>query len=661
MEDLGNQTLSSYQDMQSLKEDYAFEDKLTLIFKSKDALKTEDYCKIYNWLKKETNNNPDIQQVSSLFDLRYIKTNGETLFYPRVIDQPCEQKLSLQELQNHPYLNLFSAPNLNELVIHFKIRPSPVAFRHGIYDYEIIKKIIASAKTDLAYETLIGGTLFFQSSVLEGINKTKYVNLVAIILLVGTFYYLYRSVISSIIMVVFVFITNEIIKAGMATFNHAIDPLSSCIFLMITVAIIEDYVFLSYLVFKKEMKFMIAAKKILLPSFLTSLTTAIGFGSLAISSNPSVSHFGIWTALGAMFEWFLIFIILPLLYSSVPFIKKAFDKKGKLPELFKDKLSGFSPHKYFTYSLIAILISIFFIFDKANLNYSPYDMFENNHEINLFKKHLKETKNTEGEISLVFKDSTADMKPVLDKISKLTEVTKIISGDDLKSSLKSLPLDVQFLILDDFKRSALGKLFWAREHKRAMVYVNSYETTSIEKLEKKIDEICGKDCKAVSDIIVSKDYALGILKTLYDSFIFCFVLILIIVTVLVLGINRDYLLPVMLSTIWAPITLIITVIIFQFKINVVTCVALTTLVGLAGDNAIQFLLLKKTDLKNSVSDYGQASFQVFLLMMLLSICLVLSYYRSTKILSGLMIISIVLMSIGDIWILNGLLKTKSKS
>lgn len=664
-EDFSDQNLTSYQAMTKLKEDYAFENKLTLIVNKKIPFSDEDYCKIKNWLRNEVNSNQDIAGYTSLFNLRVPKFEDGKLFYPPIIDSPCEKEIDYITLKKHPLLKMFSTPDLTDFVIHFEIVPSKKELRHGIYDYKALDRIIESARKSLPFEILPGGTLYLQSLILDGFNFNNIINIAASVLLFAGYYLFYRSFLGAFTLLAVILITNTMIKAGMAFFGHMTDPLSLCIFLMITVSSIEDYILLSFLVFKKKIPFNQASKKLLLPSFLTSLTTAIGFGSLAVSSNPSIVHFSIWTSFGAMFEWVAMFLIIPVFVNMFPNIKARIENHPKPKRIVPAQLITYTPPKYVAIVIALIPLTIIFIYDRANLSYSPYDMFTKDNPMTKFREHLQTTRHSEGELSIVFNDLNQNIEEIVAKVKKDPAVAGVFSEVDINDEIKLLPEYLRPLIFEDFKRTDLGKLFISYKTKRIIAYIKSYDTKDVPVVVSRIQNICGNSCSITSEIIVSKDYAVGILQTLYDSAISGFFSIILLILWLVMTLSKKHTVPVLLSTLWASFMLLILVIAFQFKINVVTCVALSILIGLAGDNAIQFLLLQKDTLSNSVEEIGEASTENFILMLILSSTLFFSYFQTPRTLALLMMIGIVLMFIGDLWVLNGLTaisdkKTKSK-
>jgi predicted RND superfamily exporter protein len=654
-EDFSDKDLVSFKNMEKLKEDFAFEDKLSLIVSSSKKLEAQDLCRIETWLYQEVENNKNILSSASLFDLRYPEYNDGKLFYPKLIKDACNNDVNFHELMKHPLLRMFSTKDLTDVVIHLEIAPLKTPMKHGIYDYEVVKDIIKRAKADLPFDVYSGGTLFFQNSVLEGIKFANVVNLIAVVLLISLYFYFYRSFLFAFIMILIVLVTNTFIKAGMTILGHKIDPLSSCIFLMITVAILEDYMLLSFMIFKKKLSIIDATHKLLLPSFLTSLTTAIGFGSLYVSRNPSIVHFSIWTAFGAMFEWVAMFLILPMVARQFPALQKKISEKPVPKSIVPKKLISYTLKKPFAVILAFIPYILLFIPREANLSISPYDLFTDDHEASKFRQYITQTRKAEGEISIVFDDQTIDESEYSEKFKKHPLVTDAYSEQTVFDSIrKDLPEELHTLVMEDFRRTPVGAFFATPTNKRIILTVKSYSSKDVPGIASYLEKICQDKCTLASEIMVTNDYSLGVLETLYESASTGFGMILILITCLVLMTDKKYFFPVIISSLWASFALLLFVVVFKIQVNIVTCVALSVLIGAAGDNAIQFLLFKEGKLQDSVSEIGEASSENLILMMSMAATLLFSYFATPRDLSFLLMLGICFMFIGDIWVLNGL-------
>ena len=96
-------------------------------------------------------------------------------------------------------------------------------------------------------------------------------------------------------------------------------------------------------------------------TFLTSITTAIGFGTLITSSVVPMKRFGIYTALGVLIAYTITILFLPAIL-KITNIKKVFKENGgKLYPWIGDKLlslSGFNKKHYRKISYITLGISL---------------------------------------------------------------------------------------------------------------------------------------------------------------------------------------------------------------------------------------------------------------------------------------------------------------
>ncbi len=451
-------------------------------------------------------------------------------------------------------------------------------------------------------------------------------------------------------------ITSMLIRAGMYLCGHAVDPLTSCIFILIMVAILEDYMLLSYIFFKKKLRFNLAIKSLLLPSFLTSLTTVIGFGSLSVSDNPSIVNFSLWTSFGAAFEWVALFLILPAILNFFPKIKEKLESRPIPEPKIHKTLLKITPGKWMTVFMALIPLGLFIFKSEGNLNHNPIDYLPKDHEIGKTRDYLLKTRGTEGEVSIVFADKRTDVGPYLSKLAHDPYIVQIFSSENLKDYFGTAPMEIQSLLVEDFNRSPLGPYFNSRDSKRFVASVKSFSSKEIPEFQKRVKEICGSACEAISEVITANDYDQGTLKTLYDSFNSGFSFILVLILWLIFALNRFYLFPVLIATIWASFTLLFIVLQLQVKLNIATCVALSILVGAAGDNAIQFLLLKRETLYESIKELGEATLEMLILMVGVCLCLSFSYFQSARDLCSLLITGIILMYLGDIIVLSGLVK-----
>ena len=77
-----------------------------------------------------------------------------------------------------------------------------------------------------------------------------------------------------------------------------------------------------------------AVSRIGVPVMLTSLTTALGFFSLATSCIKSIRHLGVYTGLGVIFAFLASMLLLPLIMALLP-VKKERKKEDRMLDVFE--------------------------------------------------------------------------------------------------------------------------------------------------------------------------------------------------------------------------------------------------------------------------------------------------------------------------------------
>lgn len=167
------------------------------------------------------------------------------------------------------------------------------------------------------------------------------------------------------------------------------------IFLM-PIALLDDIHILSgffdrYPAIKDKRKTLIATMKGLYrPMFFTSITSAVGFGSLALAPIPPVRVFGLFVAFGIMAAWLFTNTIVPSIImlmdekKLVAFLEK---RRGKIS--FVDKmlkaLGNFSFNKakiILTASVLLLLTGIIGIY-QIRINDNPVKWFKPSHKIRI--------------------------------------------------------------------------------------------------------------------------------------------------------------------------------------------------------------------------------------------------------------------------------------
>ncbi|MDP3981746.1 MAG: efflux RND transporter permease subunit [Chlamydiota bacterium] len=167
------------------------------------------------------------------------------------------------------------------------------------------------------------------------------------------------------------------------------------IFLM-PIALLDDIHILSdffdrYPSIKDRRKTIIAVMKDLYrPMFFTSVTSAVGFGSLALADIPPVRVFGLFVAFGIMAAWVFSHTMVPAIIMLMKEEKlRAFLEKRQSKSSFLDKtlkgFGGFSLAKSKVILLVAVLILAVGIVGvgRIRINDNPVKWFKPYHKIRI--------------------------------------------------------------------------------------------------------------------------------------------------------------------------------------------------------------------------------------------------------------------------------------
>lgn len=167
------------------------------------------------------------------------------------------------------------------------------------------------------------------------------------------------------------------------------------IFLM-PIALLDDIHILSaffdrYPSIKDRRKTIIAVMKDLYrPMFFTSITSAVGFGSLAFADIPPVRIFGLFVAFGIMAAWLFTHTIVPAFIMLMDEEKlKIFSAKREEKASFVDKMRyGFNRFSFnrskiiLAASIIILIVSVMGIC-RIRINDNPVKWFKPNHKIRI--------------------------------------------------------------------------------------------------------------------------------------------------------------------------------------------------------------------------------------------------------------------------------------
>ncbi len=134
-----------------------------------------------------------------------------------------------------------------------------------------------------------------------------------------------------------------------------------------------------------------AYKPLYRPMLFTSLTSAVGFGSLALTDIPPVRVFGVFVAFGIMVAWVLTMTLVPAMIVLIPekYLKRVSQKFQKDRKTLLDRI--LHPTRHFTYHRAKIVLAAAFIILfvgiggvlKIKVNDNPVRWFRARHPIRI--------------------------------------------------------------------------------------------------------------------------------------------------------------------------------------------------------------------------------------------------------------------------------------
>lgn len=593
-----------------------------------------------------------------IFKLRGIESQETSYWYPPALPNPCEKTgIGLGELKKtldpqHPFYKL--SPSNSQMLIQVRLESdfSMQTVKHWLYDLKSSDYKISSI-----------GPSVFQYYVNEILKKDSFLHILLIIFFLVFFKFFFGSWRTGFYYLLTVVATLISLAGMMGIIGFPVDILSNSLFLITAIAGTADYIFICW-----GMSRGLTLKDSIMgycrPGFFTSLTTCIGFLSLCVSDLSTIQRFGFATGVGAMLEWYFTFIVLPAFLKKcglqTEFVTKKTDQKLIK---FVQQLNNWTPSKTLTAVFCVFVFIGPFLFFKLRFEENPSKNFPTSHPIKQSLNHFSETLGWQNSIFIEF-PSTLSRESIEECLTHI-EKSDIVSGVDSPFKiedylLKDLSPVRREAVRHDLVQFGPLRIFNTSSYTRALVFLKTNLPDDISKLHQITDTSCPTGAAIVGQSDVYREASQVLSHTLSESFLVSLVIVLFIIFSLQkrLGNKLYFLLP--LSLMAGPLFLISIMALFDVPISPFNSMFLAILVGITGDNAIQYLFTKEgANIDSGVEENGPASIIIGLITVISSLFFLVQTLIPMKIL-GLLFSAGFLMSLfGDLWILKGLLKLKS--
>lgn len=392
--------------------------------KERGNFSADELCKVRKWLSEERLLNDDLIDVQSPYDLRRASDpkNPKYLMYPLLFELDCahielaQKTLSAkwEAVRGSPWGFLLTDKGGRDFSIQFTFKESP-NFRFGNFNPKVVqdlrdhfeKTVLPLLPSTQHYWV---GTADYQHATQIGLQYASRLNLIMLLFLMVAIRLAYGTWRAGFVFNVTLILAAMIVYGAKGLLHSPFDVMSNSIFLMLGISTLQDFIFLLGDQLEYGSSWSASVRRLLLPSFYTSLTTMIGFLSLCTSHLGVITRLGFWSAVGAFVEWLLIFFLLPCVVTVFgrknPWVNR---EKAYLARLVRGwSKKGVSPRIAWG-SMIVYPVAFIAAF-HLNVNDSSHLLFQKTHQLRAGLEHLLETRGWFGSVSLVFSNNLDESK-----------------------------------------------------------------------------------------------------------------------------------------------------------------------------------------------------------------------------------------------------------
>ncbi len=637
---LDDQSYKSVANLKDMQKIFGNAESLDFYIKRTDekGLSNSDLCSVEKWLKELRQN----FTVDSLYDLRYAKYEDGALWYYRYFNkESCNDVINVPKVFSNQiwnkYFYLKDGRTGKDILIQIKLSLEDVKNKK----VDMIQK---------SFELYLGHQfsyhMYGQSSIKhyfhKALERDNYVNIIIIFLIFGFFYYAFRSFKISLLAFISIFISSVIVFGVMGLFGLNVTLINNCLFMMLTLAVVQDVIFIFTDYNNNNLSLKDTLEKMMIPCFYTSLTTVIGFFSMTISPLKHIREFGLEAGLGVIIEWFFLFYVFPRFVSGDW-------KKNKFKEI---KFLKLSPNRFFYILSVGIFVSSLYYITKIRVEDKLSENFSAKHPHSKAIKYVNETRKWETQVSLLF-DSNSETSEILKKVRRIKGVSDILSIDELKLNLsEGVPEIARDQVKLDFANLAYSKRLQKNGIKNVLVFLASNDLSFLERINNELSLICGEKCKVVGHPIVYQEFMEKVVSDLKESLLVCIMIITLTIFFIFKSFNQTKFLKIIFSILWGPVVLMGVMAFMNVPLQMTNTMAITVLLGLAGDNAIQYVFAAKNgDMETGIGARAMGTWFMSLFLILGCLPFLLMTYVPMQKMGLILIGGFILTFIGDYFLI----------
>ncbi|MFH2005196.1 MAG: efflux RND transporter permease subunit [bacterium] len=300
-------------------------------FTKGDAFTAERLAYI-RWMTARLARIKGVLEVQSITNTAAMSAKGDELFIgPLVPDQIPRDPKALDEIRRRtlssPLLRRSFVNDEGTMVaLNMRLEEPGKDERKIMETAQVVERLRKTVSKPPHTELYVMGGPAMLATMYEIIRRDLWVLTLAPILLVGLILLVvFRSVRGALLPLAVVLSTGAITFGGMAASGHNVNLVTTMLPCLMMVIGVADVIHV--LVQHREAVLdgldpraavVETVKRVGLPVFLTSATTAVGFGSLVLSDVPQVREFGIFAAIGVMVAMLLSIVSVPAALCLLP-------------------------------------------------------------------------------------------------------------------------------------------------------------------------------------------------------------------------------------------------------------------------------------------------------------------------------------------------------
>lgn len=657
LHEIVDQSLPSAAAYRKLKKDFELRNGLMVSFRPNNGWSNDSWDSYLAWKDKwQGHKNYTHSQFAPDEILKPEVTPGE-IIYRRLLK---ENPRNLIEISETPWSNLLTDSKAESLNVQIQLEDAP-GTKFGSFWPEAVAQLLDDLKTSAEnLNPLVVGTSAFTYYSIKGVSHNLMINGVFLILLVFFFRFHFGTWRSGLVLLGIFVWAGTIIHGGMSMMGFHLEILSSGLFTIVIIASLEDYFYVCHQM-ARGMSFKDTIKEQWWPSFYTSLTTFLGFLSLWFTDVEILRRFGLWAAIGSMIEWAGVFILLPYFMEVCRWNTLVVSGKKTVSfwEKLSDKLEAIRPSKIVAMLLLSTYVIAFWLIPKLEVSGSPLDLFPKDHKLVTDFTEFAKRHGWEGEASIIFplevseseqKNILRELKlhPNVAKIETLFDVRDYLSSQDTQGYNKALQIDFES---HPFYGKYRGK-YLSYQH---VLYFKQTDLTAMQESIKTVRALCLGKCEMVGEIVSYAEFMSLVPQTLVKDLVYSVGTVALLIFGLAVYFKYPHPILFTLGSLWGSSTLIILMYLFGLKLNLLSCIFVSMMAGLTGDNGIQFLYAEhRLGRGEGIDHFKGCSLLMAVVMGASSLFFLFSYFAPPREFAVILMLGIFVSVFGDIWLTKAL-------